>query len=345
MWVSLLQTAVAAGLAWYVAHNLVGHQSPFFAPIAAVVALGVAPGNHVRRALEIVLGVGFGIAIGDLIVAGIGRGSWQLVLVVFLAMTGAVLLGGSGLVVSQAASSGVLVVTISASAIGAVPTRFVDALVGGGLGLVVLAVAPRNPARTLQRAVAPLFADVAAVFDAVAAALESGDSEAANDALRSALGLDPNVTALQDAAQLAGETILLSPLQRRERGPVERYHRSIPFLGSAVRNTRVLARAAVRAVELEPSVPAGVIASVRELAATARLLETALHTGEGKALVRVSARTASAEATDALEEGMGFAIGALVGQIRSIAADFLLALGLERPEVVRVVREARVPAR
>ena len=48
---TLLQTGVAAGLAWYLAHNLLHHRSAFFAPVAAVIALGLAPGNRTRRAV------------------------------------------------------------------------------------------------------------------------------------------------------------------------------------------------------------------------------------------------------------------------------------------------------
>jgi uncharacterized membrane protein YgaE (UPF0421/DUF939 family) len=36
----VIQAAVAAGLSWLVAVNIVGHRSPFFAPIAAVICLG-----------------------------------------------------------------------------------------------------------------------------------------------------------------------------------------------------------------------------------------------------------------------------------------------------------------
>src|SRR6266540_2918746 len=35
------QAAIAAGVAWYLAHNVIGHERAFFAPIAALIALGV----------------------------------------------------------------------------------------------------------------------------------------------------------------------------------------------------------------------------------------------------------------------------------------------------------------
>ena len=40
----ILKTAVAASLAWYLATAVLGHESPFFASIAAVISLGVAVG-------------------------------------------------------------------------------------------------------------------------------------------------------------------------------------------------------------------------------------------------------------------------------------------------------------
>jgi hypothetical protein len=110
-------------------------------------------------------------------------------------------------------------------------------------------------------------------------------------------------------------------------------------LGYATRNTRVLARAAVRAVELEPSPPQALVASIRDLAAAVRALETALDTGEGEEAVRRAARAAVLEASLPLEDGSGFAIGALVGQVRSIATDLLRALGLGRSEAVEFLRE------
>src|SRR5581483_2229976 len=186
----LLQTAAAAGLAWFVAHDLLGHRTPFFAPIAAVIALGVVPGNHIRRAVEIVLGVGVGIAIGDLLISAIGHGGLQVALVVALAMVAAVLLGGGALVVSQAAASAVLVVTLSTSTSGLVPTRFVDALVGGAVGLAVLAVVPRDAEKILTRAAMPVCAELAAVLDDVAAAREARDVDATMRALARARGLD-----------------------------------------------------------------------------------------------------------------------------------------------------------
>ena len=64
------QCAIAAGVAWFIAHDVVGHATPFFAPIAAVVSLGTTYGQRLRRVAEVTVGVAVGVFLADLIVAG-----------------------------------------------------------------------------------------------------------------------------------------------------------------------------------------------------------------------------------------------------------------------------------
>jgi len=57
-----LQAGLAAGLAWFVAHDLIGRPVPFFAPIAAVITLASSVGQRLRRTTELVIGVAIGSA-------------------------------------------------------------------------------------------------------------------------------------------------------------------------------------------------------------------------------------------------------------------------------------------
>ena len=98
-----LQTGVAAGLAWFVAHDLVGSPNPFFAPIAAVITLAVSVGQRLRRTAELVAGVAIGILVGDAIILTIGSGPWQIALIVFLAVVAATAVGGGSALVVQSA--------------------------------------------------------------------------------------------------------------------------------------------------------------------------------------------------------------------------------------------------
>jgi hypothetical protein len=65
--VPILQCAVGAALAWWVATGpLIGHEQPFFAPIAALISLGVGLGQRLPRVVELVVGVAVGVLVGDL---------------------------------------------------------------------------------------------------------------------------------------------------------------------------------------------------------------------------------------------------------------------------------------
>ena len=232
---------------------MIGHRNAFFAPIAALIALGVGVSNRPRRVIELTLGVAVGIGVGDVLIWGIGTGTWQLGLIVFLAMAIAVLIGGGPLFVSQAGSSAVLVATL----VGAHnASRFVDALVGGAIGLAVLVVVPLNPLRGARQAGAAVFAELAATLDDIAAALEARDIAAVREALARARAAEGLVTRWRDAVAVGRETARISPFFWHDRSRLEEYAVAVENLDLAVRNTRVLARASTRAVELDPNLPA-----------------------------------------------------------------------------------------
>jgi uncharacterized membrane protein YgaE (UPF0421/DUF939 family) len=131
-WWQIGQCALAAGAAWLIAADLLNHQTPFFAPIAAVVSLGTSYGQRLRRVVEVAIGVATGVFVGDLLVAWLGTGWWQLSLIVALAMSMAFLLDGGQLFVTQAAVQSIVVSTLIPDT-GAAFTRWTDAL-GGGAG-------------------------------------------------------------------------------------------------------------------------------------------------------------------------------------------------------------------
>src|SRR4051812_33968174 len=153
----MLQIIIAAPIAWLIATEVLHHQRPFFAPVAAIVTLGIVVGQRARRAFEIAVGVTLGIVIGDLLVLAIGTGTLQLALVLAIAMSIALLVGSSPLFVQQAAVSAALVVTIQPPSHGFQFTRTLDALVGAGCALVLhLLVLPGDPLKHVRRTVAPL---------------------------------------------------------------------------------------------------------------------------------------------------------------------------------------------
>lgn len=70
----LVQSALAAGVAWWVASDVLAHPTPFFAPIVAVVCLGISYGQRLRRVIEVAVGVAVGVFTADLFVSVAGTG-------------------------------------------------------------------------------------------------------------------------------------------------------------------------------------------------------------------------------------------------------------------------------
>jgi uncharacterized membrane protein YgaE (UPF0421/DUF939 family) len=337
----IVQSAIAAAVAWYVAHDLIGHQRAFFAPIAALIALGGASTHRLRRVAELTLGVAVGIGVGDLLIAVIGSGAWQLALVVLLAMSAATLLGGGPLLVSQAASSGVLVATLTGSHNG---SRFVDALVGGAVGLAVLTVVPQSPLRLARRMGAPVFAELAAVLEEVASAVERRDVADAHLALAHARAVEPMVAQWSDALAHGRETVRLSPPFWRTRTPLAAYTTAATYLELAVRNVRVLARASIRAIELDPSLPEEVPAAIRALEDAVSAIEPTLD-GDDQSRAIASVLRAVSLGSVALVHDHELTVAHVVGQTRATATDLLRALGVEQTVAIQRVRAAaRDPA-
>ena len=172
-WRTMVQAGLATVVAWTLAHDVIGHPRPFFAPIAAIVTLGVTLGQRTRRAIEIAVGVTVGIAVADLLVLLIGSGTWQLLVIVMLAMTAAILVGSGTLLVTQAAASAVLVVTLQPPDVhGITFARSLDALVGSATALVVgLVVLPVDVVRLIRDAAEPVLRELAETLEDIATAL------------------------------------------------------------------------------------------------------------------------------------------------------------------------------
>ncbi|WP_354700795.1 FUSC family protein [Paraconexibacter sp. AEG42_29] len=337
---AVLQTAVAAAAAFTIARDVVGHAGPFVAPVSAIIALGITYGQRTRRAVEIVLGVAVGVLVSDLITLALGTGPLQIALVIGLAMSAAIVLGGSRLVVSQAATSAALVATI------AVPdeltlARAVDALIGGGIALFMnLVLSPVNPERMARRAATPLLEELAAVLRDVASAVEAADHDAIVDALVRARGLDPMMMRFAEASEAGAEVAALSPLRRSHRDRLERYRREAEQIDLAVRNLRVLARGGVRAVDLAAHVPPETPAALRELASAMVALAPDPVDDARAARAREHALKAAGLATLGLERTGNLSASVIVGQVRAMATDLLKGLGATDAEAVEDVRAA-----
>ena len=337
----IVQCGLAAGGAWLVAFNLIGHERPFFAPIAAVISLGVSLANRLQRAAELVVGVSLGVLVGDLLISVIGSGWWQITLVVTLAVAGAVFANGGTLLVNQAGASAVLVATLLPPGQAGGIDRCVDALIGGLVGVLVAAVIPSDPVAPVRRTSRTLLDELAAVLRGVADALRDRDADAALSALERARRTQPLIDSLRGALHGGREVTTVSPLHRRRRRVLVRYGELAERSDYAMRNTRVLARRAYSALhDGEPAVP-DLPDVLTELAGAVDKL-TAELTREGdlsRARVAVIDVVAHAKVmSDDAADLLGTSEQVLVAQVRSIALDLLQATGLSRDEARTAMR-------
>jgi uncharacterized membrane protein YgaE (UPF0421/DUF939 family) len=336
----ILHSALAASLAWLVATELVGHEQPFFAPISAVITLGLTVGQRRRRAVELAIGVAVGIAIADALVAAIGTGTWQVGVVVALAMVAAALVGGGSMLASQAGASAVLVATLQPPDGGFDFDRALDALVGSGTALLVSSlVLPVQPIRLVSESAGPVLDRLVGALGQVATALTTRQPEAADAALLAVARADGAHEHLLETLEAAGEAARLSPQRRASLGGVDRFAVAAGELGRAIENVRALARGAVRATSVDDSVPAEAVEAVQALARSVDELKGYLDGGEPEE-ARTAAIGAAALANAVLAATSNLSAVHIVGQIRLIAVDLLRATGMERSEAQEAVRGA-----
>lgn len=337
---SLLQSAVAASAAYFLAVWVLGHERPFFASIAAVISLSVTLGQRGRRAVEIVFGVAVGLVVADLIVLLIGTGTVQIGLVVVLAMGAAVFFGGGTLLINQAAISALLVVILQPPDSVFSPDRFLDALTGGAVALIIHYLFPADPERLVERAAAPVFEELVAVLEEVSAALSGGDPARAEKALLRARELDDRVRRFNEALTAGHETARLSPTRRRSLKHLDLYASAGGRIELAVINVRVLARGAANAARRGSSVPSLLPEAVLDLSRAVKALATYLEESSGYEEARRYALRAAQRATEILRDRHDLATSVLVGQIRSSAVDLLRSTGMNQESALQALEDA-----
>lgn len=343
-WRSVVQAGLAAATAYFVATEVLGHQRPFFAPVAAIITLGLTVAERGRRAFEVAIGVAVGIAVGDVVISAIGVGTWQLALVVTVTVVVALFVGRGQLFVNQAAVSAALVATLQPPSQGITFARFLDALVGGAIALLINGlILPVRPQAMIRRSAWPVLDELAATLEDVADALDARDAERAEAALTRARAIDDLIADFEGAVGVAHETTRFAPQRRRARPYVETWVGAADQLDLAVRNVRVLARGAIRALRLDENVPPEVAGALRDLAAAVHAFDAALDGGGSLDGVRGPALRAAARATRVLDGTTNMSVSVIVGQVRSTVTDLLTATGLTTDEATAAVRAAVEP--
>jgi hypothetical protein len=336
----IVQAAAAAGLAWRLALWVgFGTGPPFFAPVAAVVSVGFAIGQRLRRTVELVVGVSVGVGLGDLLIRAIGNGTAQLVLVVLLATAAAVLLDGGQLLVTQAATSSVLVVVLVPTNHGVAGLdRCANALIGGAVGVAVgLVLLPLNPMTLARRTTLPVTEGMADGLVAVSGALRAGDMDAALAALTTLRGLSGKVTAMTNAVATSEEIARIAPIRRYARDRFGGYVEAAPQLDYAVRNSRVLARRSTVLLRRGHEAPAELSEAIATLAEAARCVGEELGSERPPTISRRLLIDAYATARGSMGRQTPETAVVVIAELRAVAYDLLRATGLNRVDALALL--------
>lgn len=335
----LVQSALAAGVAWWLASDVFAHPTPFFAPIVAVVCLGISYGQRLRRVIEVAIGVAVGVFTADLFVSIAGTGGWQIAAVVIVSMSLALLVGGGPVLVMQAGVQGIVVAALAPTP-GQAFTRWTDALIGGGVALVAASIAPQAPLRRPRVAASEVARKISELLRRAAASAEDRDVEAAADVLASARQTEALLRELTTAADEGLSVLHSSPFSRRQAPGIRKMADLIEPLDLAMRSTRVLIRKVAAVVGRGENLPPGYREVIGQLADATDVIARTLAENASpdiarKAVLEVAVATSYLPRTDNL------VTETVLAQLRSVVVDLLQVTGLDVDEAIAALPRER----
>lgn len=331
----IVQCGLAASAAWWFATTLLHHHIPFFAPVTAMISLGMSYGQRLRRVIDVTIGVAIGVFVGDIFVHFFGSGVWQIAVVAITAMTIAVLLGAGTMLVSQAGVQSIIVTTLVAQQ-GLALSRWLDAVVGGSVALLATTIVPASPWRRPRAQAAVVVRELSGILESTAGALRQNDTDLAANALVRARHSEHALDELRDLSAEGIAVVRLSPFRRRHLPAVQAIADLLEPLDLAIRNIRVLVRrasVAVREGEEVPETYVDLVSSLADVTAeiAGQLSERRLATGSREALATI-ARSTSLVAPEA-----GLSAEVIRAQVRSAVVDLLMLTGLTYDEACALV--------
>lgn len=343
--VYILHSTIAAGLAFWVAREFAGHPQPFFAPMAAVIILGLSGSDRLKRAMEMAVGGIMGVAVGDTLFQFVGSGPFQMTVIVLISLIVGTFLSKSQLVTNQIVIGSILIATILPP--GGQTTgmdRAVDALIGSAIGILVIALIPSSPLAAGRAEISKVLSIGASVLSDVSQGLRTGDAAIIQQARDAVRGTQSNINDMLDAAKSAKETTEVSPFMWGNIRQIRSMERILEPVDNGIRGVRVLARRACVLAEDGDKVSEEQIDMIDELADVAETLseiyarKTSKHEAqEIPGLVQNLRDIGRRAGMDVIEDDHVLSAYALLAQTRSIVVDLLQVCGMSRESALAVL--------
>ena len=241
-------SAIAAVAAYAFAAVIFGHSEPYFAATSALISLGFGRDPHIRKALEVSIGVTLGILVGDTLQALLGQGYWQGVIVVFITIILARFIDSGVIFTTQMSIQAVLVVLLPIPVEGPL-SRSVDAVIGGVIAIAITMLTPVSFRKQTVAGMRELFTSITGVFRELSDALEKQESRGGWVALIEARGLQSKIDSVRAELSRADEMATYSPTQRSTRQDLQEMSRTLEKTDLAVRSLRIIARRVITVID------------------------------------------------------------------------------------------------
>lgn len=321
----LLQGVAAATAAWVIAERAAGHNDPFFAPIAAVIALGFAQGERGLSAVRLVAGVGIGVTAGEIGVAVLGSGYESLALATLAALVVTRSLHANRLVRNQAAASAILTVAVADGQAGL--NRIIDVLIGAGVALLFSQVLfSPEPVTLLSRAEAAALKGMGNGLEATGQALERGDGRLGAEVTARLRDVGDQLRELERVRQASIPVARHSLLWRSRMSSTAQVKENAGHLELLGASCLMLMRAAI---DVGPPERPVLAPRLRQLAQAL----TALATDPGDSQVRQRAVDLALDADRHLvrdEAPPQVAMASAVASLRMVVLDIMVFAGVDR---------------
>lgn len=209
-WGDTLCGGLAAGLAWFISQNILGHSNPLFASMAALVCLSPGLANHGKQAFYLLIGVTTGVLVGEfaLLFPPIPT-PVRISAVAFIASLLAASYAIVPVLVIQSGMAAVMVFAMGPQAAGF--SRLFDVALGAGIGLIFSQVLfTPDPLKSLSISAELFFRELAGIFDSAATALEKQDTAQALQALQNCNRVHASLISLAGSVSSAQESAIWS---------------------------------------------------------------------------------------------------------------------------------------
>jgi len=266
-----VQASVAAAVAWYLAHDVLGHSAPIFAPVSAAVTLGASRVMRGQRAVQLIGGVSIGIGIGVAVGAVAGAGALALGLATMITMCVTITIGGgftgNGVMfINQASVSAILVIALQLP--GGVSQRLIEALIGGGIAVVIsVLLFPAAPLPLLRGAAKPVFGTLHAAVEHLDELVTGRSTVDRTWTLRVGEHIYGQLARLIAGRFTATEVVRLAPRWWHLRSTVRAADERLAHVNLLASGVMSLLRTTVDGLGVEPALPAQLHEAVQQLGA------------------------------------------------------------------------------